>query len=305
MKDKSGKSEEEQQETSGPVGGERLRIARRENDVSVRDIAKELHLDEPKVRALEKNEFDALGAPVFAKGHLRKYAELVGIGADEIMSDYYQMNRSVGAPPVVGPKRKLPSDVSLGPWIGGILLIASLAGAGYWWFIREAPPALPEIELGSLAPFSSGADSSDILDVDETTETDTQPPVIDLTAAEDVIDDSADEVIDASEPVAESVSNSVAAISEPINSPPSDLPQVEVALTYSGDCWTEVSDASGRRLFYDLGQAGRTITLSGDSPLRVVLGDSANVSVTVDGSDYSIPASARTGRLARLTLSRR
>ena len=62
----------------GPLGGERLRAARRANDISLRDIAKELHLDEGKVRALEQNDFDVLGAPVFAKGHLRKYAELVG-----------------------------------------------------------------------------------------------------------------------------------------------------------------------------------------------------------------------------------
>ena len=43
-----------------------------------------------------------LGAPVFAKGHLRKYAEMVGVDVDDIMTDYYQMNRSTGTPPVVG-----------------------------------------------------------------------------------------------------------------------------------------------------------------------------------------------------------
>ncbi len=46
-------------------------------------MAKELHLDEPKVQALEENQFDVLGAPVFAKGHLRKYAELVGVPVDD------------------------------------------------------------------------------------------------------------------------------------------------------------------------------------------------------------------------------
>ena len=66
-------------EESAPVAGERLAIARRELQISVLEIAKELHLDEAKVRALERNEFDVLGAPVFAKGHLRKYAELVHV----------------------------------------------------------------------------------------------------------------------------------------------------------------------------------------------------------------------------------
>jgi cytoskeleton protein RodZ len=79
-------------------------------------------------------------------------------------------------------------------------------------------------------------------------------------------------------------------------------PQVQLDLAFSGDCWTEVSDASGRRLYYDLGQSGRVVSLSGDAPLRVILGDSANVSITVDGRDYPIPASARSGRLARLNI---
>ena len=74
-------------EGDGPVGGERLAEARREQQISVLEIAKELHLDEHKGRALERNEFDVLGAPVFAKGHLKKYSQLVGVNADDVMAD--------------------------------------------------------------------------------------------------------------------------------------------------------------------------------------------------------------------------
>ena len=63
-------------ERRGPLAGERLAVARRNQQITVLEIAKELHLDEHKVRALEQNDFDVLGAPVFAKGHLRKYAQL-------------------------------------------------------------------------------------------------------------------------------------------------------------------------------------------------------------------------------------
>ena len=76
MSDATDKPDEETtaEDSQGPVGGERLAAARREQQISVLEIAKELHLDEPKVRALEKNDFEMLGAPVFAKGHLKKYA---------------------------------------------------------------------------------------------------------------------------------------------------------------------------------------------------------------------------------------
>jgi cytoskeleton protein RodZ len=87
--------------------------------------------------------------------------------------------------------------------------------------------------------------------------------------------------------------------------PTPDAPQVTVNLAFTGDCWTEVSDAGGRRLFYDLGTEGRVVTLSGDAPIRVILGDSENVEVTVDDRLWPIPASARTGRLARLTINPR
>ena len=86
--------------------GERLAEARRERQISVLEIAKELHLDEAKVRALEKNEFDTLGAPVFAKGHLRKYAQLVGVDEGDMLADYYGLTRSQAIPPVVADRRK-------------------------------------------------------------------------------------------------------------------------------------------------------------------------------------------------------
>ena len=85
--------------------------------------------------------------------------------------------------------------------------------------------------------------------------------------------------------------------------PTAGVPQVAVDLAYTGECWTEVTDASGRRLFYDLGREGRIVTVSGDAPLRVILGDAENVSVTVDGRDWPIPASSLRGKLARLTIA--
>ena len=76
-----------------------------------------------------------------------------------------------------------------------------------------------------------------------------------------------------------------------------------IRLSFSGDCWTEVSDATGERLFYDLGAAGRVVSLSGEPPFRVILGDANNVSISVNGQEYPIPESARRGRLARLTIN--
>lgn len=278
---------EENEDETGPVGGERLRLARRGIDISVGDIAKELHLDEQKVRALERNEFDVLGAPVFAKGHLRKYAELVGVDVDDVMADYYRMNRSVGAPPVVGPRRKVAREIAPGPWIAAAAVIIVVVTAATLWFRFQ--PAEPEsaIEPATLAPFTSSEQSAPSRSGE-------------LLPAEDVPEGTTEAL---TAPVNEAPATQ---IEPPVTSSqtasPSAAPQVEINLVFTGDCWTEVSDASGRRLFYDLGQVGRVVTLSGDAPLRVILGDSANVNISINGRDYPIPASAQSGRLARLDI---
>ena len=299
-------SPENEQSADEPIGGARLRMVRRENDISVRDIAKELHLDEAKVRALEENDFAQLGAPVFAKGHMRKYAELVGVADEDILDDYYQLNRSAGAPPVVGPKHPPPVDYSFLPaLIAGAILALLVSAALYWWFNRDVPADVAQdLEPSSLAPFvtdSPGPEpqtetgesllSDGPVEEAAVTQTDEEPAV--QVDEESISDDSAESgVVEDQSVVAEEVSTV------------SNLPQVSVTMTFSGDCWTEASDASDRRLFYDLGTAGRVVTISGDAPLRIVFGDGDNVRLQVEGRDFPIPDSARSGRLVRLTVQR-
>ena len=292
----------------GPVGGERLRVARRANDISVRDVAKELHLDEYKVRALEKNEFDVLGAPVFAKGHLRKYAELVGVSIDDVMTDYYQMNRATGAPPVVGSRPKPPRDINLLPWIVAAVIVVLVAGAAWWWFGLRSPapvPAADPANPATLAPFSESPAADEPVDTPAAqAEPVLQDPVpaspADATPAIEQADqaDQAEQVDQAEQAPAEEGSADAAGYE-----PTPGAPQVSVALSFSGDCWTEVSDGAGRRLFYDLGSEGRIVSLSGDAPLRLILGDADNVSITVEGEPWPIPPSARRGQLARLSIA--
>lgn len=303
------------EEASGPLCGERLRAARRELEISIGDIAKELHLDEPKVRALEQNNFELLGAPVFAKGHMRKYAELVGVDPEDMLADYYQLNRSTGAPPVVGPIKKMPSEISLGPWIAGLIVVLVVGVAAYLWFSREpVEPNANQIEPATLAPFV--ADS--VVDPAEDSPALEDSPLVaesGTTSAnsDNAVENAENSDLESSQAETATVPPGPASgdslLAEPVqqqlqNNRESLLPQVSVELTYSGDCWTEISDASGRQLFYDLGSAGRVVPLSGDAPLRIVFGDSRNVSITVEGRAYPIPDSARSGRLARLTINR-
>jgi cytoskeleton protein RodZ len=317
----SDETEKPDENNDGPIGGERLRKARRENDISIRDVAKELHLDEHKVRALEKNEFDVLGAPVFAKGHLRKYAEIVGVDVDDVMTDYYQMTRSSGVPPIVGLKPGTAREVNAVPWIvGAVVTVVALlvGGALYWWFgARSAAPE--DQDAASLsAPFVAARESEAESQTQVSEPPDAQPGAVtepestaDPEAAADGEIAESDVVATTAQPAAEEATEEIAAepAEQPVAAPDEaayeptpGAPQVSVSLTFSADCWTEVTDSSGRRLFYDLGSEGRSVNLTGDAPLRLILGDADNVSVAVEGRPWPVPASARRGQLARLTI---
>lgn len=267
------------EENRGPLGGERLAQARREQQITVLEVAKELHLDEPKVRALERNDFDVLGAPVFAKGHLRKYAQLVGVDEADVFADYYAMTRSAPMPPIVVGRRKTSQELSPGPWIA-IIIVVLAAAASYWWFaVRESAVEIPaparEIPADEEAQLRPPAQAVRL-------------PEPAAEVADAAIDDSAVPLAD--EP--------------PVESRPSTLTdgEIQLALRFSGDCWTEISDADGRRLFFNMGRNGQTVAVSGKAPLSALFGNADNVSVQVNGTDYALPDPGNASRTVTVAI---
>ena len=257
-------------ESVGPLCGERLADARREQQITVLEVAKELHLDEPKVRALERNEFELLGAPVFAKGHLRKYAQLVGVDEDDVFADYYAMTRAEAMPPIVTRGKKVGQEMSPGPWIAVITVIIVVAAA-YWWFAlrdvssRAAPPPPDRSQPEQQQP--------EVLQPQQLQPEQLQPDELEPT----------DDAI--AEPEEETVEVATPADDVPQASPD----QLRLSLNFSGDCWTEISDADGRRLFYNMGRNGQTVELSGKAPISALFGNADNVKVLVNNSAYSLP----------------
>lgn len=286
----------------GPVAGQRLAAARKARDISIFEVAKELHLDEHKVQALEENRFDMLGAPVFAKGHLRKYAQLVGVDIDDVMTDYYTMHRSEGAPPVVGAPRKQSLKLPPGPWLLlGVLLVVVVATYALW-------PSRPT-ESEASAPEVVGPDDSAPVAARPETALEAPPfPSADEPEQDTESEPESEEVPEQPQqaaPVPDPVP-AAAIMPTPEPAPPQNAGDVvTLSMQFSGDCWTEITDSTGARLFFDLGRAGRTVTVTGVPPIRVLFGDGDNVTLSVDGSSRPILASERRGRTARFTIASR
>lgn len=77
-----------------------------------------------------------------------------------------------------------------------------------------------------------------------------------------------------------------------------------MTLRYSADSWTEVYDATGARLFYDVGGANSVKTVVGTPPLRVVLGNASGVAVEYNGHSTSITKYARPDGSVQFSINR-
>src|SRR5512145_3049425 len=103
-------SEEFQAAPRGPAPalglGERLRSARKAKALTVQQVADALRLEEASVVALEEGRFEAMGAPVFVRGHLRRYALIVGLSPETVLEAYRATAPQSDAPPSLARPRR-------------------------------------------------------------------------------------------------------------------------------------------------------------------------------------------------------
>jgi cytoskeleton protein RodZ len=116
--------------------GALLRTARESRGLSIEEAADRLRLNEALVLAMEEDRFGLLGAPVFARGHLRNYAALVGAPEREVMEafDVGDVPEPTFLPaldraPAARPRRR-------GRGIAAAILLAAAAAAAAWWTLR-------------------------------------------------------------------------------------------------------------------------------------------------------------------------
>ena len=79
---------------------------------------------------------------------------------------------------------------------------------------------------------------------------------------------------------------------------------MEVTLRFAADSWVEVYDASGAKLFYDVGSASSSHTVSGTPPFRVTVANAPGVTLDVNGKPAAVPANALKGDEAQFLINR-
>ena len=268
--------------------GERLRAGRERSGLSIAAAAEKLHLDPKVIDALEADRFAEVGASVYVRGHLRRYADFVGEAGGELVSMYTTRETPAAKPDLTqvphaerraDPRRLVTPLVALG---AGALLLGAI-----WWVLAgsdtpsDPEPAKPSVPTVSAEPPPAAA---------------TLPATpVSLTASAPATTNA--------EPLP---ATAAAAATETAVAPAKEVParEVRLQLELAGDSWVEVYDSRGERLFYDVASGGSVQSVSGRAPLRVVLGNAAGVAVQVDGQAREIPAGAAEGEGARFVVNR-
>jgi cytoskeleton protein RodZ len=124
--------------------GERLRAGRERAGLSVAAAAEKLHLDPKVIEALEADRFAELGASVYVRGHLRRYADFVGEPARD--GQAYSAREAQPPPPDLTqiPHAEHRSDPRrlISPLVGlGCALVLALA---IWWVLAGSQSGVLE-----------------------------------------------------------------------------------------------------------------------------------------------------------------
>lgn len=135
--------------------GARLRAGREKLGLTVLQTAEKLHTDPRIVDAIEAEDFPALGAPIYARGHIKHYAELVGESVQELTALYASSSR-VAQPDLTQIAKAPPLDDSSKLVAPALLVIGVFAVAGAIWWVSALSSKKPRLsETHVVGPLSS------------------------------------------------------------------------------------------------------------------------------------------------------
>ena len=310
--------------------GARLRAGREKMGLTQLQAAEKLHVDAKVVESLEAERFDALGAPVFVRGHLKHYAELIGEHAPALLELYVGATKPTLPDLTRLPKaarRTSPSRLAV-PAL--VVLIGFVLVGVVWWIAKSVggpegakpkggpqPVAIaPEItqepavaegsgDVPRAVGGPSGTPGANPASATSGASSRALPAVKSAGAASATPGAGARAVPAASgsAPTASSSAPAAAGTATPSSTAARGKP-MEVTLRFSADSWVEVYDANGQKLFYDVGSASSSHTVSGTPPFRVTVANAPGVSLDVNGKSTAVPANAVKGDEAQFLINR-
>lgn len=130
--------------------GTLLRAAREAQGMTEREAADRLNFMPNYVAILERDEYQALRSPAFARGYVKAYGRLLGLNEQNLMSVFDEQKVAEPAP---SEKRTAHRPLHMqrtgvGVVIGlGVLLLVVIAL--WWWQEGQGAQSLPLLSIGA------------------------------------------------------------------------------------------------------------------------------------------------------------
>ena len=152
-------AESDQDQLFGTPIGERLRLAREEQGVSLEDIARQTRIPIRHLQHIERGEWDALPAATYSVGFARNYANAIGLDGPAIgaeLREHLGIARSSSAGPAAyyepaDPARVPPRSIAI---VAAIIAVLLVVGYLVWRgnAVGDAGEETPIVEADTPAP---------------------------------------------------------------------------------------------------------------------------------------------------------
>lgn len=303
--------------------GDTLREAREQRGLSLVEVAAQLNLTVLVVSQLEAGQFDKLPGHTFARGYVRAYAKFLGLDQQELVGEFDRFTGTDAKGSDVHALGHIEEPARLSQRILRIvcfLLLVVLGLVGFfWWQAHNGQPRNAQAGAPIEHVEVEGADgTTEVHPLDEPEDQAAQqalqpPPASEPQAPAAAPPPAAAGPLPGVPPGAtESAASSFpaapapAASSAPPDSPAAGTPLAAPGLgvlrvQYTADCWTQVSDASGKILVSAVKHGGEVLEVSGKPPLELRLGFVRAAQVSYNGQLVDLSASTR-GQTARVKL---
>ncbi|MRS14680.1 cytoskeleton protein RodZ [Enterobacteriaceae bacterium RIT691] len=329
-------TEATQDHEAAKTTGTRLRNAREQLGLSQQAVAERLCLKVSTVRDIEDDKAPAELASTFLRGYIRSYARLVHIPEEELLP---MMAKEV---PVRAAKVTPGQRMSLGKrrkkrdgWLMSftwLVLFVVIGLTGAWWWQNHkaqqeeittmADQSSAELNAnnatsGQDVPLDTGAAQGQTPDATDDAQ---NAPAPDATAQTPAPADTAAPAPTAAQnnavvaPSQANVDNTATAATAPAANGAAPLPTSQAGVTqaadpnalvmnFNADCWLEVTDATGKKLFSGLQRKDASLNLAGQAPYKLKIGAPSAVQIQFQGKPVDLSRFIRTNQVARLTVS--
>lgn len=276
------------QDQAPTTTGGRLRQARENMGLSQQAVAERLCLKVSTVRDIEDDHANPNLASTFLRGYIRSYARLVHISEEELMP---MMAKQA---PIKASKVAPMQSFSLGKtrkkrdgWLMGftwliLFVVIGLTGAWWWQNHQAQQQDIANMADQSSAQLSQGDDATAVPLGDGADDVGQPPAVVSPSAPQ---------------------SAAVAATPAAPEAGAADANGNALVMNFTGDCWLEVFDAGGKKLFSGIQHSGATLNLTGQAPYKLKIGAPAAVQVQYQGKPVDLSRFIRSNQVARLTVA--